>query len=685
VEKYIKAAASKSDIERQETNREKTGVFSGAYAINPVNYKKVPIWIADYVLYGYGTGAIMAVPAHDKRDYDFAEKFDLPIVDVIAPELSGTGINRHRDDVETLERRVVAAILCNDKGEYLLLVEPDNTHFLGGDVELSDADDVAALKRQVTEESGYTDFASIKPVSSTIVMEGYRIPKGKNQRTEGVFYEVVLASDKRVASEVEEGKHEIKWVPKSEVAKQLTFEHHSLAWEQYVTGNRCYEGEGDLVNSGTYDGLSAAEARDKIIADLETKGFAKERVNYKIRDWLISRQRYWGAPIPIIHCSKDGAVAVPEDQLPVLLPEITDYEPSGDGRSPLAKIAEFINTDCPKCGGPAKRETDTMDGFACSSWYFLRFADPHNNSKPFDKDKADLWLPVDDYIGGAEHAVMHLLYARFWTKVMFDQGLIDFKEPFSALRNQGMILAPDGQKMSKSRGNTIEPDGLIEQGYGADSVRIMELFIGPWNQAVNWSVEGMAGAYRFLQRFWNLTQEFLEAKEEQTDKHNQEVSRELNRITHRTIKKVGDDLNALSYNTAIASQMEMINDLYKQKTLDLFADREAWEFSINSLLQLLAPFAPHISEELWHQMGNTTSIHLSQWPAVDEQYLKLDQMSIAIQINGKLRGEIKVNAAASEETVVEAAKAEEKVAALLTGHEIKKTIYVSQHLVNFVI
>jgi leucyl-tRNA synthetase len=529
---YIKSAAAKSDIERQETNREKTGVFTGAYAINPVSGQKIPIWIADYVLGGYGTGAIMAVPAHDERDHEFAKKFGLPIVRVVK----------------------------NDT--------PDD---------------------------------------------------------------------------------------------------------------ECTHDEGVMMNSSDYDGMPSDETREKIVADLEKKGDATEVTNYRMRDWLISRQRYWGAPIPIIHCAKDGIVPVPEDQLPVVLPEVKSYEPSGDGRSPLANIPEFVHTTCPECGGPAERETDTMDGFACSSWYFLRFADPHNDKAAFDKDKADFWLPVDDYIGGAEHAVMHLLYARFWTKVMYDEKLIDFTEPFTTLRNQGMILAPDGQKMSKSKGNTIEPDGLIDQGYGADSIRIMELFIGPWNQSANWSVEGMGGSFRFLQRVWTLVQEFLEAGQ-----HAEKSTPELLKPLHRTIKKVDEDLLELSFNTAIASLMECVNDLYKVKA-DHSYEGEEWRWALETVLQLLAPFAPHISEELWNQLGHEETIHLSQWPKYDEQYLAEDKVTIAVQVNGKLRGEIEVSTDASEDEVVASAKTGARVAAHLEGQSIKKTIHVPGRLVNFVI
>jgi leucyl-tRNA synthetase len=532
VSDYVYAATRKSDIERMETDREKTGVPTGSFGINPLNGEKIPIWVADYVLKGYGTGAIMAVPAHDKRDQEFAQKFDLPIVRVIQ--------NNASDD-------------------------------------------------------------------------------------------------------------------------------------------ECTTDEGIMIHSTGYNGQSSEGAREKIVADLVKKNVGQGVTNYKIRDWLISRQRYWGTPIPIIHCPKDGVVPVPEDQLPVVLPEVKSYEPSGDGRSPLAQVPEFVNTTCPKCGGKAERETDTMDGFACSSWYFLRFADPHNDQEPFSKDKAKFWLPVDDYIGGAEHAVMHLLYARFWTKVMYDEKLIDFQEPFSTLRNQGMILAPDGQKMSKSKNNTIEPDGIIEQGYGSDSIRLMELFIGPWNQAANWSVEGMGGTHRFLQRIWTLVGEFKDS-----NKKGDPESSDLLRSVHKAIKKVSQDLQDLNFNTAIAAQMELINELYRIKAKNGFAAKK-WQWTLETLLQLLAPFAPHIAEELWQELGRTESIHTSQWPKYDKNYLIQDTLTIVIQVNGKLRGQIEIPNDADEATVTTAAMANDKAAVYLKDQTVRKTIYVPGKLVNFVI
>lgn len=542
VEHYVQKALAKSDVERQEEGRLKTGAFTGFYVENTLNGKRLPVWVSDFVLAGFGTGAVVGVPGHDKRDFEFAKQFDLPI------------------------ERVVAG--------------PDG--------------DTSPIER---------------------------------------------------ADQVQE---------------------HA----------------GKMINSGPLDGLDITDAIEKMKDLMEEKGLGQRTHSYHLRDWLISRQRYWGAPIPIIHCEKDGAVPVPENQLPVLLPDIDSFEPSGDGRSPLARVSEFVHTICPTCGGPAQRETDTMDGFACSSWYFLRFADPHNTEKPFDAKKIKRWLPVDDYIGGAEHAVMHLLYARMWTKVMQDAGMIDFGEPFKTLRNHGMILAPDGLKMSKSKGNTIEPGGLIEQGYGADAIRIMELFIGPWNQSANWSVEGMGGSFRFLQRVWKLAHEVIAVPpgEDNAD------AAKLRRIMHRTTKKVGDDLQNMSFNTAVAAMMETVNSLYAAKaTLPLAEAPATWRWAVETLVQLLAPFAPHITEELWEQLGQADSIHVSTWPKYEAQYLISDTMTIAVQVNGKVRAQIEVSSGTPEAQVVEAAKAEAKVAGYVRGKDIKKTIYVPGKLVSLVI
>ncbi len=537
VDEYVAGAAAKTDIERQDEDREKTGVFTGAFAINPVNGKKIPIWIADYVLWGYGTGAIMAVPAHDERDYAFAKKYDLPIVTVID--------------------------------------QPEN------------------------------------------------------------------------------------------------------ATEPGCENGVCYAGEGNLVNSGAFNDTLSSDAREQIVAWLENQGVGRAKTNYKMRDWLISRQRYWGAPIPIVFCEKDGTVAIPDDQLPLELPPMEDYAPTGNGKSPLAKNTDWVDTTCPKCGGPATRETDTMDGFACSSWYFLRFADPKNAEKPFAKVLADKWLPVDMYVGGAEHAVMHLLYARMWTKVMQDAGLISFGEPFQALRNQGMLLAEDGQKISKSKGNGISPDEVIDSGYGADALRMIVLFLAPFDQSTPWSESGLAGVYRFLGRFWNLTQEICES-----ENHDTNDDEKVLRIVNKTIKKVSDDVTKLQFNTAIAALMESVNDLTKLQ----IGGGETWRESVAKLTQLIAPFAPHMAEEIWREgLRNETSIHTSDWPSWNEQYIECDEMTIAVQVNGKLRGEIVVAKTATENDVKSAGLAIENVRNFVGDQKPARVIYVPGRILNIVV
>lgn len=677
VEDYIKATNTKSDIERQETAREKTGVFTGAYAINPVNQEKVPVWIADYVLFGYGTGAIMAVPAHDERDHDFAKKFDLPIRWVVNPELI-------RDDTKDMtdfkQKQKIVALVENDKGEVLTInwgPKLGGRLMIGGTVEGNETPEATAL-REVTEETGYDDLEVLETGDETFFYKYYAFSKQQAYDVTVKFVHLKLKSDsqrEQKLDESEKNNFKVEWVSREQAEREISEPLHRYGFEKFVQ-SMCYHGEGRMVNSGKYDNKPSSEVREQIVNDLVQESAATEKVNYKIRDWLISRQRYWGAPIPIIHCPEHGAVAVPEKDLPVVLPEVASYKPSGDGHSPLANVPEFVNTTCPECGQPAQRETDTMDGFACSSWYFLRFADPHDNNEAFAKDKAEFWLPVDDYIGGAEHAVMHLLYARFWTKVMHDEGLINFDEPFTTLRNHGMILAPDGQKMSKSKGNTIEPDGLIDQGYGADSIRIMELFLGPWNQMANWSVDGLGGSFRFLQRLWTII-----LGQDHKDAH--KTNDDLIIALHKTIYKVSQDLESLSFNTAIAALMEFVNELYKNKASKNY-DEQDWRQVSVVVTKLVAPFAPHIAEELWQELGQEGSVHTSDWPVHDPKYLVSDTVTIVIQVNGKVRANLEMPKDANQDQVSEAALKDENVAKY-AGGEIKKTIYVPGKLINFVV
>lgn len=530
VEAYVSEAVKKSEIERTNDTKEKTGVFTGSYAINPATGEKIPVWVADYVLGGYGTGAVMAVPGHDERDFAFAEKYDLPIVQVIE-------------------------------------------------------------KPESDEESGP------------------------------------------------------------------------------------YTGEGELVNSGAFDGDQSSDARETIVAWLEEQSLGRLKTTYKMRDWLISRQRYWGAPIPIVHCETHGAVAVPEDQLPVLLPEVDDFAPKGDGKSVLARDEAWVQTTCPTCGGPARRETDTMDGYACSSWYLLRFTDPHNSAAPWSTEKAAYWSPVDMYVGG-DHAVAHLLYVRFWNHVFYDMGLVPKKEPVDTLVYHGLIQDEDGRKMSKSLGNVVDPLEVIDAGYGADALRVFELFLGPINENSNWSAGGIAGVYRFLNRVWTLVQEYQTAP-----KDNVIDTRALESLQHQLIKRVTDDFDRLSFNTAIAALMEYVNELYKLKTQG-FSD--AWEPPIKTLLQLLSPMAPHMTAELWQQLGYGDQLDTEAWPRWDESKIVRDTVTVVVQVNGKLRAKMTIAADLAEEEVIALALREENVAKFVGEKIPTKTVYVPGRLVNIV-
>jgi leucyl-tRNA synthetase len=529
-ENYIKSAIKKSEIERTNDTKEKTGVFTGSYAINPVSGAQVPIWVADYVLGGYGTGAVMGVPAHDERDFAFAEKFNLPIIDVIDAPVEGV--------------------------------------------------------------------------------------------------------------------------------------------------EKIYHGEGTLINSGEFDGMSTSDARENVVAWLEQNQKGKAKTTYKMRDWLISRQRYWGAPIPIIHCAEHGAVAVPEDQLPVVLPEIADFAPKGDGKSALARETDWVNTTCPECGGPALRETDTMDGYACSSWYLLRYGDPHNAEKAWDTDTINYWNPLDYYVGG-DHAVAHLLYVRFWTHVFYDMGLVNIKEPVKKLVYHGYINAEDGTKMSKSKGNVIDPLDVIEQGYGADALRTYLLFMGPIELDAAWDSRGIAGVYRFLNRIWTLSQEFQKSAKDVTKNDNA-----IRIIQHKTIRKVTDDIRRLSFNTSISALMEYVNELYKFK-VDGFSE-EVWREALVTLVQLVAPIAPHIADELFNQLGGEGLVQNATWPKWDDALIVEDVITIAVQVNGKLRGEISVAKDEDEASVKAKALAHENVVKFVTN-EPRKVIYVAGRLVSIVV
>lgn len=616
VDDYVRRAQSQTEIERMSTERTKTGVMIGAHALNPVNGEAIPIYIADYVLMGYGTGAIMAVPAHDQRDFEFARKYGIKVELVYATE--------------------------------------------GG------------------------------PVDGTTMSEA--LPDG------GVMRDFTPL-------------------------------------------------EGSLTGKAPFAGMpNDASTVAAVVRWLEEKGVGKGKVQYRLRDWLISRQRYWGAPIPIVHCAACGEVPVPESDLPVLLPQVDQYTPSGTGESPLATIPEFVNVACPRCGGPGWRETDTMGGFACSSWYFLRFADPHNDRVFADRALLDTWLPVDVYMGGAEHAVTHLLYARFWTRVLFDEGLLGFEEPFRLLRNQGSMLAwtpgrrpragevdaedgegggradvgegvidwivlkpeeregfPEDQivwrwaRMSKSKGNVVRPDDVVDH-HGADSLRLYEMFVAPFEDNVQWSEDGLNGAFRFVTRFWRWAMlvlpdfrpgwrdEIAGASERASEAGNGAV-RAIRRKIHQTIRKVDEDIAGFRFNTAVAALMEALNELYAYRPVEgaHAADPVVLSEALESMVLLIAPITPHLADELWERMGRAGSTYRAAWPSFDAAVAAEDEIVVVIQINGKLRDKLTVPVDLPEEDVKARALASAKVLEASAGKTIRNVVYVRGRLVNVVI
>ena len=525
IQKYREMAARKSDFERTELAKDKTGVvLGGMSAINPVNGKEIPVWISDYVLMSYGTGAIMAVPAHDTRDWEFAKKFALPMIQVVEGKEGPVDIN----------------------------------------------------------EAAFTDVAT-----------------------------------------------------------------------------------GKMINSEFLNGLEVTEAKEKMKDFLEEKGIGNRKVNYKLRDWVFSRQRYWGEPIPIVHCEKCGYVPLDESELPLLLPEVDSYMPTDNGESPLAAMTDWVNTTCPCCGGPAKRETDTMPQWAGSSWYFLRYTDPHNKEALASKEALKYWLPVDWYNGGMEHTTLHLLYSRFWHKFLYDQGIVPTKEPYQRRTSHGMILGENGEKMSKSRGNVVNPDDIV-QAYGADTLRTYEMFIGAFDLSASWSEDGVKGCRRFLERVWKL-QTIMTGEEG--------YSADMETKMHQTIKKVSQDFESLKYNTAIAAMMALINDFYKKNSVT--------KGEYKTLITLLNPVAPHITEELWQIIGGEGRVYQNTWPEYDEAKTVESTVEIAVQVNGKTRATLKIGKEDAKDNVL--AKAKETIADKLEGKNIIKEIYVPGRIVNIVV
>lgn len=675
VQTYIKSAQAKSEIERQDVSREKTGEFTGAYAVNPATGKKIKIWVADYVLAGYGTGAVMAVPAHDARDYAFAVKYQLPIDVVVRPV---TGSPRENEEF----RQSIVAIVRDPKTDKFLSInwgKLGGNLFVGGGREEGE-DLITTAKREIAEETGYTNIRLIAKTEHPAVSHYYAHSKKVARRIEadGLYFELI--DDAQVTTNLEadeKGKFTVEWLSEEEIAARITDELHQVMYSTLVK-KECFSGEGVVINSGTYDGMTTSQAREVFVADLAKKGVAQEKVTYKLRDWIFSRQHYWGEPIPIIHCANHGAVAVPEEQLPVELPPVAQYEPTDTGESPLASVTDWVNTVCPECGKPAKRETDTMPNWAGSSWYYLRYFDSKNSEVFVDKEKLAYWQNVDLYLGGMEHTTLHLLYSRFWHQFFYDEGLVPTPEPYQARRGQGIVLAADGTKMSKSKGNVINPNDIIGQGYGADALRLSIAFLAPYDQTTPWNPEGVAGTYRFLQRIWTLVQEHLQAA------RRQEPNPVLLQPIHAALKKVGADLENMDFNTAVAALMECVNRLYKIKT-DYAVGSDDWQLALEQLVCAIAPFAPHIAEELWRQLGKETSIHSTGWPKYEERYLEEPTVTIIVQVNGKLRAQLLLERNSNEAVVTAAALEQPKITELLQGKQPAKVIYVPNKIINLVV
>jgi leucyl-tRNA synthetase len=687
VAQYVKQAQQKSDLERQSDQKDKTGVqVKGVQAINPANNEKIPIFVADYVLPGYGTGAIMAVPAHDDRDYAFAEKFNLSIIPVVA--LSFMSQNEPTiEGQEPHERPTAIAIGHDSKTDTYCVIDwftgwrkNIGYEWPGGGVDDSETVEQAAV-REFAEEAGYNDV-TIEQVLPAAIVFYYLNKKGQNKRAVKKIVKLRVNSFQQNAEigadDYEKNAYEIRWLKRDEILANQTPLNRAIS--EFVFNQTVHVGEGEMVNSGKYDRMKSANAREKIMADLVKNGAAEEKINYRLRDWIFSRQHYWGEPIPIIHCSEHGAVPVPDEDLPVELPKVDHYEPTDSGESPLADIESWVNTTCPICGKPSKRETDTMPNWAGSSWYYLRYFDPKNDRAFAGKDKLAYWQNVDMYLGGMEHTTLHLLYSRFWHKFLYDQQMVPTAEPYEARRGQGIILAADGTKMSKSKGNVVDPTEIIDAGYGADALRLAIAFLAPYDQSTPWNPEGVAGTHRFLRRVWDLVQEHVAHKDDSLAVK----SEELLRATHKTTKKISDDVQKMNFNTPVAALMELANDLYKLRaTIPIGAP--IWHDNLIRFVKLLAPFAPHIAEELWQQLGQKDSVHLSGWPEYDETYLTEKTVTIAVQINGKVRSQITTSPDASEAEAVAAAKSDPKIQRYTKGKPIKKTIYIPTKILNLIV
>ncbi len=682
VEKYIIEAKSKTEIERTAINKTKTGiVLEGVFVINPTNNKKIPVWISDYVLADYGTGAVMAVPAHDERDFAFAQKYNLPIKQVIAPiriDAKNPPVVGKRNVV----RRTVHALVRDPKtGNFLCLKwkKQSWTGFIVGGVD--DGEDIVdAARREVKEETGYLNLKLVRKMKQVVRGEYFAAHKDENRIAYSSVVLFDLENDKKEKVAMEEfEKHEPIWLdPKTLSADNFTCAELDIWFNWIKNGEQAFVGDGAMINSGEFDGLNSEEARKKIIGK-----FGKQKVSYKLKDWVFSRQRYWGEPIPVIHCENcarnnpagRGIVPVPEKDLPVKLPKVKFYEPTGTGESPLASITKWVNTKCPVCKGKAKRETNTMPQWAGSSWYYLRFIDPENNKVLVDKKKEKYWMKngIDLYVGGTEHATRHLIYARFWHKFLFDLGVVSEKEPFHQLKNQGMVLGSDSRKMSKRWGNVVNPDDVVNN-VGADTLRIYEMFMGPFEQEIAWSTDNMVGSRRFLDKVWKLQDKIVFKKVQE--------NKEFEGLLHRTIKKITEDISNFNFNTAISSFMILINMAEKV---------ELSKSNFEIILKLLAPFAPHLTEEIWSNLGHNSSetrmkksIHHEKWPEYDKKKILAEKIMIIVQINGKPRASFEMPNGTNQEEVEKVAFGREDVSKWLINKVVKTKMFIKGRILSLI-
>ncbi len=668
VKKYVAAASHKTDRMRQEEAKEKTGVeLKGVKAINPATKEAIPIWIADYVLGSYGTGAIMAVPAHDERDGEFAKKFGLPVRQVIEPlftDISAEGAVK--EGVPMVERNAIMAIVKHwSEEKYIGLAwkKVDWQTLITGGLENGQTPEEGAV-REILEETGYLHPKLLRKLGR-VHSQFFHIPKQVNRLAHfDVLYFELQDDARREISEEEQGIHEVKWLTADEMEKFLSPEAHRFVWREFRDRPQVYSGPGILTASGDFTGVDFASAKRAIAESVG--GIMKTQ--YKLRDWSVSRQRYWGVPIPMIHCPHCGIVPVPESDLPVVLPPLENYRPQG--MPPLAGSPEYINVKCPQCGGDAKRDPETLDTFVDSSWYFLRYPDPHNAAAMFDKDKVAQWMPVDLYVIGAEHTVLHLLYSRFITKFLHDEGLIEFTEPFITLRHQGLIMGADGAKMSKSKGNVVNPDEIVGQ-YGADATRLYLMFMGPFPDSTPWDPKGIQGVERFLRRLWRYAEGALEKKVPASDPA-------AKRVLHRAIKKVGEDIPAFKFNTAISALMITLNELETNGV-------PLAPIDLANLVKIVHPFAPHIAQELWTRMGHDSYLDFEPWPEYDPSIAAAEKIRLVLQVNSRTKDIVEADAGIAEGDAKSLALDNMKIKAALGGAEPKRIVYVEKKLVNIVI